>query len=173
MAGDASALDRLTPIVYDELRSIARRYLRSERQGHTLQSTALVNEAYLELANLDQVDLRNRAHFFGLASQIIRNILVSHARKHRAAKRGSGEVRLGLEKALEVPQGGDVDLVMLDDALSALARLDPQQARIIELRFFAGLGIEETAEVLAISPATVKRDWAMARNWIFRQMQRG
>ncbi|MFN7922912.1 MAG: sigma-70 family RNA polymerase sigma factor [Bryobacteraceae bacterium] len=171
--GDESALDKLMPVVYEELRSIARRYLRSERAGHTLQSTALVNEAYLALAGLDQVKLENRAHFFGLASQIIRNILVSHARKHAADKRGGGQVRLSLDTAIDFPGAKDMSLVMLDDALQALAKLDPQQARIIELRFFGGLGIDETAALIGVSPATVKRDWTMARNWIYREMQRG
>ena len=171
--GDDTALNRLMQVVYQELRTIARRYLRSERTGHTLQSTALVNEAYLELALLDQVDLQNRAHFFGLASQIIRNILVTHARKHRAGKRGGDQILLSLDHAAERPGACNVDMVLLDDALVTLAKLDPRQARIVELKFFGGLGIEEAADVLGISPATVKRDWTMARNWIFREMQRG
>lgn len=168
--GDRHALDALTPLVYQELRCIARRHLQREKPGHTLQSTALVHEAYLRL--IDQnVTWQNRAHFFGMAAQFMRRILVDHARGKQAAKRGGEDaLRMTLDEGIAVAEGRDLDLVALDDALTRLAGMDPQQSRIIELRFFAGLSIEETAEVLGISPATVKRDWAMARAWLFREL---
>jgi len=171
--GDKQALEQLAPLVYDELRRLANRYLRRERSGHTLQSTALVNEAFLRLVDQHSVKWQSRAHFFGVAAQMIRRILVDHARAHQAAKRGAGVARLSLDEALDVGEGRDLDLLALDDALKELAEMDPQQSRVIELRFFAGLSIEETAEVLNISPATVKREWATARAWLFRQLQRG
>jgi RNA polymerase sigma factor (TIGR02999 family) len=168
--GNQHALDALTPLVYDELRRMARRYLQRERMGHTLQSTALVNEAFLKLID-QQVSWQNRAHFFGMAAQFMRRILVDHARGRHAAKRG-GEAacKLTLDEGIAIASQRDVDVIALDGALERLASLDPQQARIVELRFFAGLSIEETAEVLDISPATVKRDWAMARAWLFREL---
>jgi len=168
--GDQHALDALTPLVYDELRRIARRYLQRERPGHTLQSTALVNEAFLKLID-QQVSWQNRAHFFAMAAQFMRRILVDHARGRHAVKRG-GEAacKLTLDEGVAVASQRDVDVIALDTALERLAAMDEQQARIVELRFFAGLSIEETAEVLEISPATVKRDWAMARAWLFREL---
>jgi RNA polymerase sigma factor (TIGR02999 family) len=169
--GDRSALEALMPLVYDELHRLASRYLSRERPGHTLQSTALVHEAYLRLIDQREVRWQNRSHFFGVAAQMIRRILVDHARSHQAAKRGAGAVKLSLDEAVAAAgQGRDVDLVALDDALNRLAQFDLQQGRIVELRFFAGLSIEETAEVLHISPATVKRDWVMAKAWLFREM---
>jgi RNA polymerase sigma factor (TIGR02999 family) len=171
--GDQNAFERLLPLVYNELRKLAGRYLARERQNHTLQSTALVHEAYLRLIDQNRVQWRNRAQFFGVASQMIRRILVDHARSHHAAKRGSGALKLSLDEAVAVPGGKDLDLVALDDALRSLAEMDEQQARIVELRFFGGLSIEETAEVLNISPATVKRDWASAKAWLYRDMLRG
>ena len=168
--GDKQALDRLMPLVYDELHRMASRYLRRERQGHTLQTTALINEAYLRIVDQDRVNWQNRAHFFGVAAQMMRRILVDHARSHLYAKRGGGAQKLTLDEAIATPQERDLDLVALDDALTTLAEIDPQQSRIIELRFFGGLTIEETAEVLNISPATVKRDWNMAKAWLYGEI---
>jgi RNA polymerase sigma factor (TIGR02999 family) len=170
-AGDRQALDELTPLVYDELKRLASRYLRRERPDHTLQSTALVHEAYMRMVDQRNVKWQNRAQFFGLAAEMIRRILVDHARAHRAEKRGGEAVKLNLDEALDAAAGRDLDLVRLDDALKELAELDPQQSRIVELRYFAGLTIEETAEALAVSPATVKRDWAVAKAWLRRQLQ--
>ncbi len=160
------------PLVYDELRRLAQSYLNSERAGHTLQGTALVHEAYLRLIDQKQVQWQNRAHFFGLASQMIRRILVDYARGRKAEKRGSGAPKLSLEEALGVPGGTELDLVGLDDALKGLAKIDPDQCRIVELRFFGGLSIDETAAVVGVSPATVNREWASARAWLFREMSR-
>jgi RNA polymerase sigma factor (TIGR02999 family) len=168
--GDQQALEKLMPLVYDELRRLAGRYLRRERPGHTLQATALVNEAYLRLVDQRDVRWQNRAHFFGIAAQMMRRILVDHARSHQVAKRGAGARKLSLDEAIEAPEQADVDLVALDDALSDLARIDPQQSRIVELRFFGGLTIEEVAEVVGVSPATVKREWTMAKAWLYREL---
>jgi len=151
-------------LVYDELRSLAARYLRREKPGNTLQGTALVHEAYMRLIDQTRVQWQNRAHFLGVAAQMIRRILVDHARAKQAAKRGGREVRLSLHESIAAPNAGEVDLVRLDDALADLDRLNPQHARIVELRFFTGLSIEETAEALGISPATVKRGWIVARH---------
>jgi RNA polymerase sigma factor (TIGR02999 family) len=170
--GDQNAFERLLPLVYGELRRLAGRHLARERRDHTLQSTAVVHEAYLRLIDQNRVQWKNRAQFFGVASQMIRRILVDHARSHQAAKRGAGAVKLSLDEAIAVPGGKDLDLVALDDALKSLTEMDEQQARIVELRFFGGLSIEETAEVLAVSPATVKRDWAMAKAWLYRELMR-
>jgi RNA polymerase sigma factor (TIGR02999 family) len=170
--GDQQALERLTPLVYEELHRLARRYLRQERQGHTLQSTALVHEAYLKLVGQHSVRWQNRAQFFGIAAQLIRRILVDYARNKHAAKRGADSPKLSLDEALAVPGERDLDLVALDDALETLAKLDPRQSRLVELRFFAGLTVEETAEVLQMSPATVKRDWTAAKAWLFREIRR-
>jgi RNA polymerase sigma factor (TIGR02999 family) len=171
--GDSAALDRLVPIVYDELHRQAQRYLRRENPGHTLQTTALVHEAYLRLVDQREARWQNRAQFFGVAAQAMRRILVDHARRHQAAKRGGSAVPVTLEEGAVAAAGSGVDLVALDDALTRLAALDPQQARVVELRYFTGLGIEETAEALGISPATVKRDWAMARAWLKRELGEG
>jgi RNA polymerase sigma factor (TIGR02999 family) len=170
-AGDEEALHNLVPLVYRELRRLAHRYLQRERPDHTLQSTALVHEAYLRLSKQKQVTFQNRAHFFAVSAQLMRQILVEYARSHRAAKRGGG-YKLSLEEAPWLSEERRVELVLLDDALNGLARLDLQQSRVVELRFFGGLSIEETAEVLGISPATVKRDWATARLWLQREMKR-
>ncbi len=168
--GDRSALDALLPAVYNELHRLARRQLSKERSDHTLQSTALVHEAYLRLVDQD-VEWQSRAHFFAVASQVIRHILVDHARTHNAGKRGGGAYKLTLDEALAVPdRQRDINLVALDDALKELSELDPQQGRVVELRFFGGLSIEETAEVVGVSPATVKRDWAIAKAWLYRQL---
>ena len=170
--GDQSALEQLTPLVYSELRRLAGRYLRKERPDHTLQSTALVHEAFLRMIDQRSVKWQNRAHFFGVAAQMIRRILVDHARSRYASKRGAGAPRLSLDEAIALPERRDLDLVALDDALNSLAKIDPQQSRIVELRFFTGLTVEETAEVLGISPATVKRDWVTAKAWLYRDISR-
>jgi RNA polymerase sigma factor (TIGR02999 family) len=170
--GDKGALDRLMPLVYEELRQLARRQLSLEGPGHTLQSTALVHEAYLRLVDQDRVQWQNRAQFFAVAAQLIRRILVDHARRRHADKRGGDAGRLSLDESIATPQHKDVDLVALDDALTDLSRLDAQQAQVIELRFFAGLTIAESAEALGISPATVHRDWITAKAWLFDQVNR-
>ena len=170
--GDRDAPARLMPVVYDELRRLADHYLRQERPDHTLQGTALVHEAYLKLIDQTQVDWRNRAHFFGVAAQLMRQILVDHARRHRSSKRGGAQQKLTLDEAVDYSQSRDVDLVALDDALTALAQRDERQSRIVELRFFGGLTIEETAVALDISPATVKVDWSMAKAWLRREISR-
>src|SRR5579863_94344 len=170
--GDPDARDALIPLVYDELRRVARRYLRRERPDHTLQSAALVNEAYLRLMGGGSPQWQNRAHFFGVAAQLMRHILVDHARKRRAAKRGAGAPRLPLDPQATLPQEKEVDLVQLDDALNRLSDLDAQQSQIVELRFFGGLSIEETSMVLGVSPATVKREWATARTWLRWEMNK-
>jgi RNA polymerase sigma factor (TIGR02999 family) len=171
-SGDATALNQLMPLVYDELKRIAAAYLRRESSGHTLQATALVNEAYLKLVDQTRADWQNRAQFFGVAAQLMRRILVDHVRERQAAKRGSGVERITFDAALDVSQPHDVDLLALDDALSELGRFDPRQSRIVELRYFGGLEINETAEVLGISPATVKREWTSARAWLYNQLNR-
>jgi RNA polymerase sigma factor (TIGR02999 family) len=164
--GDQAALDELARRIYGELRGLARFYLRQERPDHTLQPSDLVHEAYLRLANEKDIDWQNRAHFFGIAAVRMRHILVEHARGRRAAKRGGGEYRLSLSEVDRQAEERDVNLLALDDALRRLEALDPQKSRIVEMRYFAGLTIEETAEALRISPATVKRDWSMARAWL-------
>ena len=170
--GDRQALEKLTPLVYDELRRLAGRYLRQERAGHTLQSTALVHEAYMKLVGQNNVRWQNRAHFFGIAAQMIRRILVDYARARKADKRGSGAEKLSLDEAIALPGGQDLDLVALDDALEGLAKIDQRQSRLVELRFFAGLTIEETAEVMQMSLATAKRDWVSAKAWLSREVRR-
>ena len=170
-AGNHEALEVLIPVVYEELRRIAQHHLRQERPDHTLQSTALVHEAYLRLMKQGPADIDNRAHFLAVASRLMRQILVDHARRHRAAKRGGG-LKLELTEAMAMQKAPNVDLIALDNALNELARLDPQQSRIVEMRFFAGLSIEDTAEVIGISRTTVKREWATARAWLLREMSR-
>jgi RNA polymerase sigma-70 factor (ECF subfamily) len=168
--GDETALDRLLPVVYQELRRLARRYTFKGRPGHTLQTTALVNEAYLRLVNVRQVNWQNRAHFFALSAQSMRWILVDSARECISKKRGGGAQRIVFDEALMEPPEQGQDLVALDDALKALAAVDPRKSRVIELRFFGGLSVEETAEVLKVSPNTVLRDWRLARMWLKREM---
>ena len=161
------------PLVYDELRRLANHYLQRERSDHTLQSTALVHEAYLRLAGPNTPQWQNRAHFFGIAARVMRQILVEYARAHSAAKRGGvGACKITLDESLELAQKTDIDVVALDGALERLSELDPQQSRIVELRFFTGLTIEDTAEVMDLSPATVKRDWTSARAWLHREIAR-
>ena len=170
--GNQEARDALIPLVYDELRRLARRYLRRERPDHTFQSAALVHEAYLRMAQQDAAPLNNRAHFFAVAAQLMRHILVDHARNRQAAKRGGGEAKLTLDTGIALPSKPEIDLVALDDALTRLAELDPRQSRIIEMRFFGGLSIEETAAVLDVSLATVKREWSSARAWMRRELSK-
>jgi len=171
--GDESAPERLMPVVYDELRKLAQAYLEGERIGHTLQATALVHEAYIRLVDWKNVSWQNRAHFFALAARVMRRILVDHAREKRAQKRGGGFNKLALEEAISFQQQKEVDLLSLDEALEALAEMDPAQSQIVELRFFGGLTIEETAEAMRISPATVKREWALAKSWLHKRIIRG
>jgi RNA polymerase sigma-70 factor, ECF subfamily len=169
--GDDAACEKLFPLVYDELRRLARRCLAGERPDHTLQSTALVHEAYLRLVGHSAVHPVDRVQFFALAGHLMRRVLVDHARMRSAAKRGGKCLTVTLSEAVALPKQRELDLMALDSALQELSRIDPQQAQIVEMRFFAGLSIEETAQSLGISAATVKRDWAMARAWLFREMR--
>jgi RNA polymerase sigma factor (TIGR02999 family) len=166
--GDEAALESLTPLVYQELHRLAHRYMNQERPGHTLQTSALVNEAYLRLIDWKDVHWQNRAHFFGVAAQLMRRILVDFARTRRYAKRGGGARPLSLDDTVIVSNERGADLVALDEALTSLASLDPRQSKVVELRFFGGLSIEEVAEVLKVSPATVRRDWSLARAWLHK-----
>jgi len=170
-AGDRSARDRLMRLVYDELHGVARAYMRRERSDHTLQATALVNEAYIRLAAGAEIEWQDRAHFFRTAAQAMRRILVDHARRLKSAKRGEGK-KFALEETRLITPSLDLDLLDLDHALDSLAELDPRQTRIVELRFFAGLTVEETAEVLELSTATVKREWRTAKAWLRRELRR-
>lgn len=170
--GDRAALDRLTPIVYGELRRLASRYMRGERPGHSLQTTALVNEAYMRLVDYKSMQWQNRAHFFAVSSQLMRRILVEHARRHNL-KRGGGVPHVSFEDTAEVGSDRAADLVALDDALDALARIDFRKVQVVEMRFFGGLSVEETAEVLKISPVTVMRDWSTAKAWLYRELTGG
>ena len=169
---DPDARDRLVPIVYEELRRLAHHYMRNEREGHTLQTTALVNELYLRLAGIDGLGWRDRAHFFAMAATLMRRVLVDYARHRARDKRGGGLSVTSIDDTVIAPQP-TVDVVALDAALERLAAVDPQQGRIVELRFFAGLSVKETAEALGISPATVKRDWAIAKLWLFHELTTG
>ena len=170
--GDKAALDKLMPLIHEELRRLAHHYMSHERPGHTLQTSALVNEAYLRLVNRKGVHWQNRAHFFAIAAQLMRSILVDHARSHAYAKRGGGARKIGLDEAMIVSQERAAEVLALDDVLKKLANFDPQQSRIVELRFFGGLTIEETAEVLDLSTATIKREWTAARAWLYRELNR-
>jgi RNA polymerase sigma-70 factor (ECF subfamily) len=170
--GDRDALDRLTSVVYDELRGLARRYMRGERPGHSLQTTALVNEAYMRLVDYKSMQWQNRAHFFAVSSQLMRRILVEHARRHNL-KRGGGVQHVSLEETAIVDDDRPADLVALDDAMNALARIDPRKVQVVEMRFFGGLSVEETAEVLKVSPVTVMRDWSTAKAWLYRELTGG
>lgn len=170
--GDPEALDRLTPLVYEELRRQATRYLRRERPGHTLQTTALIHEAYLRLVDAQDVEWQNRAHFFAIAANLMRRVLVDHARRRGADKRGGSQIRVPLDEAAAVADETDIDLLAIDEALNRLAAIDEQQARVVELRFFSGLSVEETAAALGVSTTTVKRDWRVARAWLRREIER-
>ena len=169
-AGDRQAADRLMPVVYDELRRLASHYLKNERPDHTLQPTALVHEAYLRLIDQTRVNWQNRAHFFAVAATMMRRLLVDHARTHNADRHGGSKHKFSLDEAISFPKGKDLDLVALDDALGDLARLDATQSRIVELRFFGGLTLEETAEVMGVSRSTIKREWIMAKAWLYDQL---
>jgi RNA polymerase sigma-70 factor, ECF subfamily len=170
--GESAAREKLVPLIYEELRRVARHCLAGQRPDHTLQSAALVHEAYLRLLGYSSVHWDDRVHFFAVAAQLMRRILVDHARKRCAAKRGGERVTLALDERLAPAKQRELDLVALDDALHELSRMNPQQGRMVEMRFFGGLSIEETAQFLGISPATVKRDWAVARAWLYREMVR-
>lgn len=170
--GDSSVHEKLISLVYDELRRLAKRCLSGQRSNHTLQSTALVHEAYLRLIGNHSIRWNDRLHFFAVAAQVMRNILVDYARMKRARKRGGEEITIVLEGDIAVSKRREVDIVALDDALNTLTKLDERQSRIVELRFFAGLSIDETSQALEISPATVKREWATARLWLLREMNR-
>jgi RNA polymerase sigma factor (TIGR02999 family) len=170
--GDRAALEQLTSIVYDELRRLAHSYLRREEPGHTLQTSALVNEAWVRLIDAKQVSWQNRAHFFGVSAQLMRQILVDFARSRQSLKRGGQIFMVTLGEAEDIAVEKETDLVALDDALNALAALDSRQSKVVEMRFFGGLSLEETAEVLKVSPGTVRRDWRMARAWLHRELSR-
>ena len=171
--GDRDALAKLVPIVYQELRALAASYLRREPAPNTLQPTALVHEVYLRFAGQRQVDFHNRTHFYGAAAQIIRRVLVDHAREKQASKRGGDAKRVTLDAASLLPEQKDVEIVKLDDALSALEEFDPKKARLVELRYFAGLSVSQTAELMGLSERTVKREWAIARGWLFERLNGG
>jgi RNA polymerase sigma-70 factor, ECF subfamily len=170
--GEREALDRLTPIVYDELHRLAQRYMKRERPGHSLQATALVNEAYMRLVDYKSMKWQNRAHFFAVSAQLMRRILVEHARR-RNLKRGGGVHHISLEETAIVDGGRGTDLVAIDEAMARLARLDPRKVQVVEMRFFGGLSVEETAEVLKVSPVTVMRDWSTAKAWLYRELTGG
>lgn len=170
--GDQTALERLTPVVYGELHRLAGRYMKRERPGHSLQTTALVNEAYMRLVDYKRMQWHDRAHFFAVSSQLMRRILVEHARRHNL-KRGGGVQHVSLEGMAVVGRDAATDLVALDEAMNALARLDPRKVQVVEMRFFGGLSVEETAEVLKVSSVTVMRDWSTAKAWLYRELTRG
>jgi RNA polymerase sigma factor (TIGR02999 family) len=170
--GDEAAIDKLMPLVYDELHRMARRYMSNENPGHTLQATALVNEAYLRLVNTSTANWQSRTHFFAVSAQVMRRILVDWARSRQAAKRGNDVHALELDEALAVPLRTGTDLVAVDDALKTLALLDSRKSQIVELRFFGGLSVKETAEVLKVSEETVHRDWRLAKSWLRRELGR-
>jgi RNA polymerase sigma factor (TIGR02999 family) len=171
-SGDRAALDRLIPLVYQELRRLAHRQMRRERAGDTLQTTALVNEAYLRLVDYERMRPRDRAHFLAIAAQAMRRILIERARSRRAVKRGSGEPRVSLDEAADVSNERAADLVALHEALTRLAAIDPRKSQLVELKYFAGLNIEETAEVLGVSAPTVERDWRTAKIWLHREISK-
>ena len=168
--GDAAAFDKLLPLVYDELRRIASRYMKRERAGHTLQTTALVNEAYLRLVNQQEIDWQGRTHFFAVAAQVMRRLLVDHARTNHYAKRGGNAVQVTLDEGAIVAENKNVEILALDEALTRLAAMDERKVRIVELRYFGGLSVEETAAVLELSEITVKREWLKAKAWLFREL---
>ena len=170
--GDDSAFDKLVPLVYQELRALAQRYMRRERSDHTLQATALVNEAYVRLIDVNRIKWQNRTHFLAVAAQTMRRILVDFARQRRRQKRGGDAVRVTIDDAMEIAQENSTDLVALSDALSALATFDQRMSQVVELRFFGGLSVQETAQVLNVSPETVNRDWKTAKAWLLRELSR-
>ena len=170
--GDDGALERLMPVVYSELRKLASNYMRRQNPGHTLQATALVNEAYLRLVDSSQVNWQNRTHFFAIAAQLMRRVLVDTARRKNSLKRGGENLRVTLDEGMELPIEKETDMVALDEALKQLAMLNPRHSRIVELRYFGGLTEEQTADILKISSRTVRRDWHLARAWLFRELGR-
>ena len=170
--GDEAALDKLTPLVYDELRRIAHRYMRQERDGHTLQTTALVNEAYVRLVGGHRIEWQNRAHFYGVVAQVMRHVLIDHARRRGYAKRGGDAQQVSFENGDVMSTERAAELVALDEALDQLTKLDPRKARVVELRYFGGLSLEETANVLEVSLMTVRRDWRAAKAWLYRALRR-
>ena len=172
-AGDKAALDRLMPLVYSELRRLAKSYMRRERAGQTMQTTALIHEAYLRLIDTNQVRLENRGHFFAAAARLMRQVLVDIAREHSSRKRGGAAIQVSLDEAMVVSKQRDEGLLALDEALSALAQVDPRKSRMVELRFFGGLSVEETAETLSVSVETVHRDWRLAKSWLLRRLRGG
>lgn len=171
--GDEQALERLAPLVHAELRRLAKRYLGKEHAGHTLQTSALINEAYLRMIEWKGLKWENRAHFFGLAAQLMRQVLVDYARQHQARKRGAGALKLTLDEAINVPYERELDLIALDDALASLAKIYPRKSRIVELRFFGGLSVDDVAAALKISPRTVMREWSLAQAWLYRELRAG
>jgi len=171
--GNQAALDKLAPLVYEELHRLAHQHMKRERQDHTLQTSALVNEAYLRLINQRDVHWQNRAHFFSIASRLMRRILVDHARSHHYAKRGGGAVQVSLDEAALISQDRAAELIALDEALTSLAAIDERKCQVVEMRFFGGMSVEETAEMLNVSPITVKRDWSTAKAWLYREIGRG
>ncbi len=171
--GDAGALDRLVPLVYQELRRVARRHLHREPPGHALQTTALVHEVYLRLVDVDRLTLTGRTHFFAVAATLMRQILVDHARRRRADKRGGGVTIVNLDEVSPAVQASSVDVLALDEALDALSAIDVQQCRVVELRFFAGLTIDEAADALGVSSTTIEREWALAKAWLHRRLSHG
>ena len=171
--GDEQALEKLMPLVHGELRRLARRQMAGERQGHTLQTTALINEAYLRLIDLTRIRWQDRAHFLAISARLMRRILVDHARTRQYAKRGGGAAKVSLDEALVVTSDPRPDLVALDDALQALAAVDSRKSQVVEMRFFGGLSVEETAEALGVSPQAVMRDWRLAKVWLLRELGKG
>jgi RNA polymerase sigma factor (TIGR02999 family) len=171
--GDKAALNRLMPLVYDELRKLARSYMRREREGQMMQTTALIHEVYLRLIDAEQVRLENRAHFFAAAARLMRQVLVDLARERGSRKRGGAARRVSFDEAMAVGKQHDEGLLALDEALSALAQIDPRKSQVVELRFFGGLGVEETAEALRVSVETIHRDWRLARSWLLRRLRGG
>ena len=169
-SGDVDALDQLVPMIYPELRRIARRYMGKENAGHTLQTSALINEAYMRLVDRQAVEWHDRSHFFAVAARVMRNILIDHARKYAYAKRGAGAMHITLDDITILKQGRAAEFIALDDALNSLGAIDPRKLRIVELRFFGGLTVDETAEVMKLAPITIKREWRVARAWLFREI---
>jgi RNA polymerase sigma factor (TIGR02999 family) len=169
--GDPEAASKLMPLIYDELRRLAASYMRREREDHTLQATALVHEAYLKLVDQRGVNWQNRAHFFGVAAQLMRRILVDHARTHLRQKRGGDHQKVSLDEAIVFAETQADELVAVDDSLNQLAKIDPRQARVVELRFFAGLNVDEAADVLGVSPKTIKREWSVAKAWLYADLK--
>jgi RNA polymerase sigma-70 factor, ECF subfamily len=171
--GDKAAADQLLPLVYSELHRLAKSYMSRERRDHTLQPTALINQAYLRIAQQENVEWQNHAHFIGFAANVMRRVLVDHAREHNAAMRGGGRVRVDLDEGIAVSKERSSEILLLEEALTRLETLNPRQAKVVEMRYFGGLSVEEVASVLGIAPRSVKRDWALARMWLFEEIQKG